>query len=99
MARPAPVALHHTCFVVRDLEATAQRLSDALSIGPWNIWTIREAKTELLRQGREMIQEASAGDVFDFAYFSFPEIGSAVEVLFLDATKLPQPEAVIRPTT
>ena len=163
MARPAPVALHHTCFVVRDLEGTAQRLSDALSIGPWNIWTItpvecrvhgrkspfsfrvalatvgggtfelvtphsgrsvfeehldqrgdgfhhtcfvypsmeavRDAKAELLRQGREMILEASAGDVFDFAYFSFPEIGSAVEVLFLDATKLPQPEAVIRPTT
>jgi methylmalonyl-CoA/ethylmalonyl-CoA epimerase len=56
---------------------------------------VREAKAELLRQGREMIQEASAGDVFEFGYFSFPEIGSAVELLYLDAARLPSPEAVI----
>jgi len=162
MVRAIPTALHHTCFLVRDLEGTAQRISDSLGIGPWNIWTIepaecrvhgqesrfsfrvalatvgggtfelitphsgrsvyeehlekhgegfhhtclvypslealREAKTELRRQGRELIQEASAGDVFDFAYFLFPEIGSVVEVLFLDATKLPPPEAVVRPS-
>jgi methylmalonyl-CoA/ethylmalonyl-CoA epimerase len=159
MASPTPVALHHTCFLVRDLEGTAQRLSDALNVGPWNIWTItpaecrvrekesqfsfrvalatvgggtfelvtphsgrsvydehlemhgegfhhtclvypsleavRDAKAELRRQGREVIQEASGGDMFDFAYFAFPEIGSAVEVLYLDASKLPPPEAVI----
>jgi len=163
MVSPTPEALHHTCFLVRDLEGTAQRLADALRVGPWNIWTItpaecrvrgrdepfsfrvalatvgggtfelvaphsgrsvydehlekhgegfhhtclvygsleavREAKAELRRQGRETIQEASAGDVFDFAYFAFPEIGSAVEVLYLDATKLPPPEAVIHPST
>ncbi len=156
---PSPAALHHTCFLVRDLERTAQSLSDSLGIGPWNIWTIepaecrmhgqespfsfrvalaqvgggtfelitprsgmsvyhahlenhgegfhhtclvyaslatmREAKTELLRQGREMIQEASAGDVFHFAFFTFPEIGAAVELLYLDAAQLPPPEAVI----
>jgi methylmalonyl-CoA/ethylmalonyl-CoA epimerase len=161
MTKAVPAALHHTCFLVRDLETTAQRLSDALGIGPWNIWTItpaeckvhgeaspfsfrvalatvgggtfeliaphsgrsvfdehleahgqgfhhtclvypsleavREAKTELLRQGRESIQEASAGDVFDFAYFFFPEIGSAVELLYLDVAKLPPPEAIVRP--
>lgn len=56
---------------------------------------VREAKTALLQEGREMIQEASAGDVFDFAYFMFPEIGSAIEVLFLDAQKLPSLEMVI----
>ena len=159
MPMPAPVTLHHTCFLVRDLEATAQRLTDALGIGPWYIWTIepavcrvrgrespfsfrvahatvggatfelitphtgdtvydehlerhgpsyhhtcvvyqsieavREAKVELQRQGRELIQEASAGDVFDFSYFAFPEIGSPIEVLYLDATRLPPPEAVI----
>ncbi|TFH47480.1 MAG: hypothetical protein E4H01_08250 [Lysobacterales bacterium] len=159
MTAPTPAALHHTCFVVRDVAQTAKRLSDSLGIGPWNIWTIepaeskvhgavepftfrvaltdvgggsyelvsphtgksvydehldsqgegfhhtclvyptlesvREAKTALLQEGREMIQEASAGDVFDFAYFMFPEIGSAVEVLFLDAQKLPLPELVI----
>ena len=57
---------------------------------------VREAKTELRRQGRELIQEGSAGNVFDFGYFLFPEIGSAVEVLYLDVAKLPPPEAVIR---
>ncbi len=60
---------------------------------------VREAKAALRRQGREPIQECSAGDVFDFAYFQFPEIGSLVEVLYLDATKLPAPDAVIRPSS
>jgi catechol 2,3-dioxygenase-like lactoylglutathione lyase family enzyme len=159
MTVPSPVALHHTCFLVRDLEKTAQALSDSLGIGPWNVWTIepaecrvrgqespfsfrvalatvgggtfelitphtgnsvydehlakhgegfhhtclvyptldavRAAKAELLRQGREMIQEASAGDVFDFGFFIFPEIGSTVELLYLDAAQLPAPELVI----
>ncbi len=162
MTKAVPVALHHTCFVVRDLEGTAQKLSDAFGIGPWNIWTItpaecrvrgqvspfsfrvalatvgggtfelvtphggrsvyeehlekhgdgfhhtclvyasleacREAKADLVRHGRELVQEASAGDLFDFGYFRIPEIGSLVEVLFLDAAKLPAPEAVIRPS-
>lgn len=162
MTRAIPVALHHTCFLVRDLEGTAQKLADSLGIGPWNIWTItpaecrvrgqpspfsfraalatvgggtfelvsphsgrsvydehlesygegfhhtclvypsleavRAAKAELLRQGRELVQEASAGDVFEFGYFRFPEIGSLVEVLFLDAAKLPPPEVVVRPS-
>jgi len=162
MTKAIPAALHHTCFLVRDLEGTAQKLSDALGIGPWNIWTItpaecwvhgqvspfsfraalatvgggtfelvsphsgrsvyeehldeygegfhhtclaypsleavREAKAELRRQGRELVQEASGGDVFEFGYFRFPEIGSLVEVMFLDPTKLPPPEAVIHPS-
>lgn len=159
MTRPLPAALHHTCFVVRDLEKTARALSDSLGIGPWNLWTIepaetkvrgvpetmsfrvaltevgggtyelitphtgksvydehlerhgegfhhtclvypsleavRAAKAMLLEQGREMLQEGSGGEVFDFAYFDFPEIGSVVEVLFLDAAQLPPPEAII----
>ena len=162
MTTTIPVALHHTCFLVRDLEGTAQRLSDAFGIGPWNIWTIartecrvrgqvspfsfrvalatvgggtfelitpqsgrsvfeeqlekhgdgfhhtclvyssldavRAAKAELLQQGRELVQEGSGGDVFDFGYFRFPEIGSLVEVLYLDPARLPAPEAVIRPS-
>lgn len=162
MTKTAPVALHHTCFLVRDLEGTALRLSDSLGIGPWHIWTIapaeckvrgqaspfsfrvalatvgggtfelisphsghsvyeeqlqgrgegfhhtclmyasledvRAAKAELLRQGRELVQEGSGGDVFDFGYFHFPELGSLVEVLFLDSSKLPPPEVVIQPT-
>ena len=163
MAMPIPTALHHTCFLVRDLEGTAQRLADALGVGPWNLFTIRPtackvhgeerpfsfrvalatvgggtfelvtphtgpsvydehldahgegfhhtclayasleelraAKAELLRQGREVIQEAGAGDAFEFAYFAFPEIGSAVEVLYLDPAQLPPPDAVIQPST
>ena len=163
MNKAIPAALHHTCFLVRDLEGTAQQLADSLGIGPWNIWTIRpaecmvhgqpsqfsfrvalatvgggtcelvaphsgrsvleehlekhgegfhhtcfvyptmaavrEAKAELRRQGREVIQEGSAGDVFDFGYVRFPEIGSLVEVLYLDASKLPAPEAIIRPSS
>jgi hypothetical protein len=37
--------------------------------------------------------------MFDFGYFRFPEIGSLVEVLYLDAARLPAPEAVIRPSS
>ena len=163
MARSVPAAFHHTCYLVRDLEGTAQRLADAFGVGPWNIWTIapahcvvrgketpfsfrvalatvgggtfeliaplggrsvydehlekhgegyhhacfvyptietvRQAKAELRRQGREAIQEGGSGDVFDFAYFSFPEINSAVEVLYLDGSKLPPPEVVIQPAS
>lgn len=163
MAIPTAATLHHTAFLVRDLEATARRLSDALGIGPWNVWTIaptysmvrgeprpftfraalatvgggtfelvtphtgrsvfedylekhgegfhhtclvyptldavREAKAELRRQGREIIQEGGAGDVFDFGYVVFPEIASLVELLYLDISKLPPPEAVLGPTS
>ena len=160
MVKAIPAALHHTAFVVRDVETTAQQLSDAVGIGPWNVWTIapsdsrvhgetspfsfrialatvgggtielvaphsgrsvfdehlekhgesfhhtcllyptldavREAKAELLRQGRELVLEASGGDVFTLAYFRFAEIGSLVELLYLDPAQLPPPEAVIR---
>jgi hypothetical protein len=37
--------------------------------------------------------------MFEFADFRFPEIGSLVEVLYLDAAKLPAPEAIIRPSS
>ena len=156
-----PAALHHTAFVVRDLEGAAQRLADAFGIGPWNIFTIvpaesrvrgearpysfrvalatvgggtyelitphaghsvldehlaahgdgfhhtclvypslatlRAAKVELVRQGRTLVQEGGAGEAFEFGYFEFPEIGSLVEVLFLDPAQLPPPDRVIHP--
>ena len=47
MTPPVPVALHHTCFVVRDLEGTAQQLADSFGIGPWNIWTITPAESRV----------------------------------------------------
>jgi methylmalonyl-CoA/ethylmalonyl-CoA epimerase len=59
---------------------------------------VRAAKAELRRQGREPVQEGGRGELFEFAYFPFPEIGSLVEVLYLDPTKLPAPEAVIQPS-
>ena len=163
MTKPIPVALHHTCFLVRDLEGTAQRMADALGIGPWNLWTItpaecrvrgqvspfsfrvalatvgggtyelvtphgsrsvfdehleqhgegfhhtclvypslkavRDAKAELRRQGREAVVEVSGGEMFEFGYFRFPEIGSFVEVLYLDAAKMPAPDATIQPSS
>jgi hypothetical protein len=163
MSLPLPAALHHTSFVVRDVEGTAQKLSDALGIGPWNVWTIspeycrvhgentpfafrialatvgggtyelvapfngrsvldehldhhgegfhhtclvyatleevRGAMRELRAQGRQPIQEAGGGDRFHFAYFLFPEIGSLIELLFIDPAALSAPEAVIRPAS
>ena len=42
--------LHHTCFVVRDVERTARSLAAALGI-QWNLWTI-EVPTATIR-GRE----------------------------------------------
>jgi catechol 2,3-dioxygenase-like lactoylglutathione lyase family enzyme len=159
MSIPKPLAFHHTCFLVRDLEATARSLSASLGIGPFAFFTIvptaskvrgreqafsfrvalatigggtyelvspatgpsvydeflerhgdgfhhtcltygsiadvRAAKQALLDEGRELIQEASAGDLFEFAYFEFPELGSAVEVLYLDGAKLGAPEKVV----
>jgi catechol 2,3-dioxygenase-like lactoylglutathione lyase family enzyme len=161
MTMPQPAALHHTCFLVNDLEAATQRLADSLGIGPWHLFTIeptrsevrgvespfsfrvalctvgggtfelvaphsgrsvydehlerhgpgfhhtcltyaslaelQAAKARLLAGGREMIQGASRGAAFEFGYFAFPEIGSAIELLFLDPAQLPPPYAVLHP--
>ena len=35
--------LHHTCFVVSDVEKTAAALTESLGIGPWGVWTIEPA--------------------------------------------------------
>ncbi len=32
-------SLHHTCFIVRDIEATARTLAASLGV-TWNVWTI-----------------------------------------------------------
>jgi catechol 2,3-dioxygenase-like lactoylglutathione lyase family enzyme len=157
MGVPNSGVLHHTGFVVQDIEKAAKALSESLSIGPWNIWTIeptegtvhgkrasfsfrvaladvggasyellspasgetvytehlakhgegfhhtcllypdlaalRTAKSELLSQGREMVQGASLGDAAEFFYFQIPEIGSLIELLYLG--ELPPPEKTI----
>ena len=42
--------LHHTCFVVEDVEAAARQLKSSLSIKPWGIWTITPEDGELRGQ-------------------------------------------------
>ena len=159
MTLPGPTTLHHTCFVVRDVEKTARALTAALGIGPWNVWTLeppefkvgganrkvsfrialatigggtyelisphsgvsdfdehlatrgegfhhvcllystaealRLVKAALIGQGRTVVQEGSAGDVFEFVYLAFPEINSKVELLYIDLARMPPPEMVI----
>lgn len=149
--------LHHTCFVVNDVEKTATALAESLGIGPWGVWTIepptttvrgrevpfsfriaiasigdsnyellaprsgesiyvehlkakgegfhhtciayashealREAKAELTRQGREMIQSGDFGEVGEFCYFDIVETGSILELLYLK--EQPPPEKTI----
>ena len=43
--------LHHTCFVVHDVEKTALELAES-RIGPWGVWTIEPAATTV--RGREV---------------------------------------------
>ncbi len=149
--------LHHACFVVHDVEATASALSESLGIGPWAVWTIephattvrgrdipftfrvaiaaigdshyellapqtgeslyvehlatkgesfhhtciayssaeamRAAKSELLAQGRELIQGGRVGGEGEFCYFEIAETGSILELLYLEEP--PPPEATI----
>jgi hypothetical protein len=148
--------LHHTCFVVHDVEETAAALAES-GIGPWGVWTIepvattvrgrdvpfsfriafasvggsnfellaphegesiyvghleangegfhhtciaypnreamREAKAELMRQGREIVQSADMGELGEFCYFDIPEMGALLELLYV--TELPPPEKTI----
>ena len=148
--------LHHTCFVVHDVEKSAAALA-ASGIGPWGVWTIapeittvrgqdvpfsfriafatvgdsslellaphtgesvyvehlqehgegfhhtclayanrealRDAKAELLRQGRELVQGGDMGEGGEFCYFAIPELGSLLELLFV--TDMPPPETTI----
>jgi methylmalonyl-CoA/ethylmalonyl-CoA epimerase len=44
--------LHHSCFVVHDVERTARELSGSLGIGPWGVSTI-EPVTSTVR-GRDV---------------------------------------------
>ena len=149
--------LHHTCFIVEDVEKTARQLKDGLSIKPWGVWTItpescflrgesvdvsfkvaiapvgnanyeliqplsgrsiyaecltakgpgfhhtciaypslkemRDAREALEKQGRELLQSASLGDLGEFCYFDLPEMGSCLELLYL--TALPRPDLTI----
>jgi hypothetical protein len=54
---------------------------------------MQEAKAELLRQGREMVQSADMGELGEFWYFEIPELGSLLELLYV--SELPPPEKTI----
>jgi methylmalonyl-CoA/ethylmalonyl-CoA epimerase len=44
--------LHHTCFVVKDVEKTGAELARTLGLGPWGVWTI--APTSAMVRGRDV---------------------------------------------
>jgi methylmalonyl-CoA/ethylmalonyl-CoA epimerase len=54
---------------------------------------LHEAKAELARQGREMVQSADMGELGEFCFFQMPEIGSLLELLYV--SELPPPEKTI----
>lgn len=54
---------------------------------------LQEARDELSRQGRELIQSGGLGDLGEFHYFELPETNSILELLYL--RELPPPEMTI----
>ena len=54
---------------------------------------MREAKAELVRQGREVVQSADMAALGEFCYFDIPELGALLELLYV--TELPPPEKTI----
>ena len=54
---------------------------------------MQSARAELIRQGSEMVQGGSLGELGEFSYFDMPETGSILELLYL--TELPPPEMTI----
>jgi hypothetical protein len=47
MATAASGTLHHTCFLVHDVDGAAARLADSVGIGPWHVWTITPEEATL----------------------------------------------------
>ena len=45
MSVASSAVLHHTCFVVNDVEATAKALSESMGIGPWAVFTIEPTES------------------------------------------------------
>lgn len=60
--------LHHTCFVVRDIEKTAKALSESLSVGPWNIWTIEPTEAAVHGQDATISFRVALADAGGASY-------------------------------
>jgi hypothetical protein len=54
---------------------------------------IRDAKAELERHRRTMVQSGDLGDLGELCYYDIPQIGSLIELLYV--TELPPPEKII----
>ena len=77
--------LHHTCFVVHDVESTAAALTES-GIGPWGVWTIEPTAATV--RGREVpfsfrIAFASVG-ASNFELLA-PQEGESIYVGHLEA--------------
>jgi catechol 2,3-dioxygenase-like lactoylglutathione lyase family enzyme len=63
--------LHHTCFVVNDVEKTGAELARTLGVGPWGVWTIEPTSATV--RGRDVS--------FSFRVALAPVGGSSYELL------------------
>jgi len=78
-------ALHHTCFVVRDVEEAAKALSESLSIGPWNVWTIEPTEATVRGEPRSFSFRIALAEVEGGAFeLLAPLSGDSVYTEFLD---------------
>jgi hypothetical protein len=61
-------ALHHTCFIVHDVEKTAQAMSESLAIGPWNVWTIEPTESTVRGEARPFSFRVALAEVGGCSY-------------------------------
>jgi len=59
--------LHHTCFLVNDLEKSAEALADSLSV-TWSLWTIEPVDTTVHGQKVPFSFRVAIGQVGDSNY-------------------------------
>lgn len=60
--------LHHTCFVVKDADRTAQRLAETMGIRPWSVWTIEPDDCTVHGKDQKFAFRAAIAQVGGSAY-------------------------------